>query len=159
MGQTTSTGWLSSDLIGTNSIPLDPRLGPLTNNGGPTLTLALLPGSPAIDRGDDSLLAPPFSLATDQGGFSRKSGGHVDIGAHELQQLVLTGLSRSGSDILISFSTDMRQNYRVEWSDVLDSGVWGIVADNVAGTGGIVHAIDSGGANVLQRFYRARILP
>jgi len=159
VGQTTSTGWLSGDLIGTNSIPLDPRLGPLTNNGGPTLTLALPPGSPAIDRGDDSLLAPPFSLATDQRGFSRKSGGHVDIGAYELQQLVLTGLSRSGSDILISFSTEMRQNYRVEWSDVLDSGVWGIVADNVAGTGGIVHAIDSGGANLLQRFYRAAILP
>src|SRR5262249_19895352 len=36
------------------NVHADPRLGPLTNNGGPTLTRALEPGSPAIDTGDSS---------------------------------------------------------------------------------------------------------
>lgn len=45
---------------------LDPKLGPLTNNGGPTQTLALLPGSPAIDVGNNSTCA-----ATDQRGVVR----------------------------------------------------------------------------------------
>ena len=52
-------------------------LGPLTNNGGPTLTHALLPDSPAIDAGDDTL------TGTDQRGLPRRSGAHVDIGAYE----------------------------------------------------------------------------
>ena len=35
----------------------DPMLGPLANNGGPTLTHALLAGSPAIDAGDPNAMA------------------------------------------------------------------------------------------------------
>ena len=63
----------------------DPKLGSLQNNGGPTFTQALLPGSPAIDAGDDSVVGSPFNLTTDQRGpgFPRKSGLHVDIGAFE----------------------------------------------------------------------------
>jgi hypothetical protein len=55
------------------------------NNGGPTFTHALLPSSPAIDAGDDSVLGVHFNLSTDQRGpgFSRKFGPHVDIGAFE----------------------------------------------------------------------------
>lgn len=41
----------SSDLWGTSDSPLDARLGPLAHHGGPTRTHALLPDSPAIDRG------------------------------------------------------------------------------------------------------------
>ena len=41
----------ATDLTGTGAAPLNPNLGPLQNNGGPTNTLLLLPGSPAIDRG------------------------------------------------------------------------------------------------------------
>lgn len=57
-----------------------PRLAPLLDNGGPTLTLALLPGSPAIDAGYD-----PFALGTDQRGtgFDRVVGANADIGAYE----------------------------------------------------------------------------
>ncbi len=58
-----------------------PQLGPLADNGGPTLTMALLPGSPAIDAGS-SVGAP----ATDQRGVARPQGAGVDIGAFELQQ-------------------------------------------------------------------------
>src|SRR5215471_9861060 len=67
--------------------PATPNLGALANNGGPTFTHALLPGSPAIDAGDDTVLGPPFNLTTDQRGpgFPRKVGAHVDIGAFEAQ--------------------------------------------------------------------------
>jgi len=81
----------SHNLIGDGSCsPLlsgNPMLGPLQNNGGPTPTMALQPGSPAIDAGDDSVLGPPLSLMTDQrgAGFPRLSGAHVDIGAFEVQ--------------------------------------------------------------------------
>jgi hypothetical protein len=53
--------------------------------------MALLPDSPAIDAGDDTVLGSPFSLTTDQRGtgFPRKSGLHVDIGALEVQQVVV----------------------------------------------------------------------
>jgi hypothetical protein len=56
----------------------DPRLGPLANHGGATPTMALLPGSPAIDAGDTA--AAP---ATDQRGVPRPFGSASDIGAFE----------------------------------------------------------------------------
>jgi parallel beta-helix repeat protein len=56
----------------------DARLGPLGGYGGPTLTHALLSGSPAIDAGDGS--ACP---AADQRGFPRPQGAGCDIGAVE----------------------------------------------------------------------------
>jgi hypothetical protein len=60
----------------------DPRLGPLQNNGGPTQTMALLPGSPAIDAGSNALVPP--GVTTDQRGLPRVVNGRVDIGAYEL---------------------------------------------------------------------------
>ena len=45
------------NLIGTAGSPIDPLLGPLANNGGPTMTHALLTGSPAIDAGDPNAVA------------------------------------------------------------------------------------------------------
>ncbi len=64
---------------------VDPKLGPLGNNGGPTQTQALLPGSPAIDAGDN-VGCPP----TDQRGVTRPQDGRgtgtpvCDIGAYEV---------------------------------------------------------------------------
>jgi CSLREA domain-containing protein len=43
------------NLVGTSAAPIDPMLGPLGNNGGPTQTHALLPGSPAIGLGSDEI--------------------------------------------------------------------------------------------------------
>jgi hypothetical protein len=43
--------WGPTDLTGSVGSPLNPKLGPLQDNGGPTPTMALLPGSPAIDAG------------------------------------------------------------------------------------------------------------
>ena len=54
---TASSGFTDGgNLIGTAASPIDPRLAPLGDYGGPTHTMALLPGSPAIDKGDDGLL-------------------------------------------------------------------------------------------------------
>ena len=47
-----SSGWITSDLTGIAGHPLDALLGPLGNNGGPTQTVSLLHGSPAIDAGN-----------------------------------------------------------------------------------------------------------
>jgi hypothetical protein len=73
------------DRVGTASSPIDPRLGPLRDNGGPTFTMALLPSSPAIDAGSNALAvdAQGNPLTTDQRGFARIVDGRVDIGAFE----------------------------------------------------------------------------
>jgi hypothetical protein len=76
---------LVQDGSGSPALSGDPKLGPLKNSGGPTFTRALLPGSPAIDAGDDAVLGGPLDLTTDQRGFGfpRKSCAQVDIGAYE----------------------------------------------------------------------------
>ncbi len=74
------TGTQTGNVYGVN-----PMLGPLQSNGGPTLTHALLTGSPAIDHGSSG------GLATDQRGYSRiydvtgiqNIGDGADIGAFE----------------------------------------------------------------------------
>jgi hypothetical protein len=83
-GNTGFTDGVFGDILGSGT-PLNPLVGPLTNNGGPTFTCALLAGSPALDTGDDALLDAPLSLTTDQRGLPRQSGSHVDIGAVEVQ--------------------------------------------------------------------------
>jgi len=145
--------------LGHNLIGGGPMLAPLADNGGTTLTMALLPGSPAIDSGDDALLVAPFNLAKDQRGFPRKYGAHVDIGAFELTLLSLEPVTRSGGDIVISFNSEIGAHYRIERSDSLSPASWTTVTDNIAGTGSIVQVMDSGAANLSQRFYRGRVMP
>ena len=88
------SGFLTSighNLIGNNSgcgftvitgdlVNIDSKLGPLQDNGGPTFTHALLPGSPAIDH------VPPENclVTTDQRGVARPQGVACDIGAFEV---------------------------------------------------------------------------
>jgi hypothetical protein len=89
------TGWLTGD----------PRLGELSYSGGPTQTIALLPGSPAIDAGSNAMAldASRNPLTTDQrgAGFARISGSRVDLGAFEFQfaaaPTITTLLASSGS--------------------------------------------------------------
>ena len=61
----------------------DPELGPLQNNGGPTQTMALGPGSAAIDAANDAICAAPPVNNLDQRGIARPQGPHCDIGAYE----------------------------------------------------------------------------
>jgi len=66
-------------------VPIDARLGPLRDNGGPTETRALLPGSPAINAGSPSLPGGQGNAcaASDQRGRPRPEGAVCDIGASE----------------------------------------------------------------------------
>jgi hypothetical protein len=66
----------------------DPLLGPLADNGGPTLTHTLLTGSSALNAGDLSVAtAPEFDQRGS--GFSRVVGSSIDIGAYESQTIVV----------------------------------------------------------------------
>jgi CSLREA domain-containing protein len=78
-----------------NQLNVDPKLGPLQDNGGPTFTHALLSGSPAIEAGESS------GSNTDQRGFTRPvntpaitnatGGDGSDIGAYEVRADQLPG--------------------------------------------------------------------
>jgi parallel beta-helix repeat protein len=78
VGNYTLTG--TNNQTGTTAKPLDAKLSPLANNGGPTQTHALMPVSPAIDEGSN-----PSSIPTDQRGNTRVIGTAADIGAYEVQ--------------------------------------------------------------------------
>jgi len=72
----------------------DPLLGPLQNNGGPTLTYSVLKGSPAINAGDLNFTPPPL---TDQRGYLRVYDGRIDIGSVEVQPVPTPTPSPSAS--------------------------------------------------------------
>jgi hypothetical protein len=84
---------VNGDQVGTAAHPLNPLLGPLQNNGGPTQTMAPLSGSPLIDAGDSSASGLP---STDQRGYARIVGNAIDIGAVEYQyDLAVSGTASS----------------------------------------------------------------
>ena len=86
------TGYAETDLLNVN-----PQLGSLQDNGGPTRTMSLLPGSPAIDAGDNTD-APEWEQRGP--GYPRIVNGIIDIGAFEVQQAGRSQgskLARSGS--------------------------------------------------------------
>jgi hypothetical protein len=68
----------------------NPQLGNLGDNGGPTRTMALGPGSAALNT------AGPIGPATDQRGVSRPQGPRCDIGAFELEQATIPGSTCAG---------------------------------------------------------------
>jgi len=108
----------------------DPLLGPLTNNGGFEFTMALRPGSPAIDKGKN------FSLATDQRsaprpfdmtGVANAAGGDgSDIGAFELG-LPLLNLSREAANVVVRWPS-YYGDFILESKPALGSGSWSTVA-------------------------------
>ncbi|HEX3084514.1 MAG TPA: Calx-beta domain-containing protein, partial [Pyrinomonadaceae bacterium] len=88
-GFTAGTNNPNGDLVGTTASPVIALLGSLASNGGPTQTLALLPGSLAINAGDNCVVdvshcgdANIPQLTTDQRGINRNING-VDIGSFE----------------------------------------------------------------------------
>ncbi len=95
-GIITSSGYnLSSDatctsLTATGDITnTDPLLGPLADNGGDTLTHALLPGSPAIDAGDPAYLAQADDYDQRGVGYLRVKNDRLDIGAFEFSGIAI----------------------------------------------------------------------
>jgi hypothetical protein len=128
----------------------DPKLGPLANNGGPTLTMALLPGSPAIDAG--SAVGAP---ATDQRGIPRPQGPGVDIGAFEYQYLPLfTGLKIQNATNCSLQMCGFWSNQPVTLQASSNLLTWWDVTNFVAGTNGTCQMVDPVPGNWTRRFYR-----
>lgn len=139
--QTTANFFITGPQGG-NIVGQDPLLGPLQDNGGPTQTRALLPGSPAIDAAafagvTDDLGAP---LTTDQRGFPRPypAGGRSDMGAFELQPVLSIDdvtVTQSSSNTIsavftVSLSMASAQPITVNYA----------TADGTATAGGDYHA-------------------
>lgn len=85
-----------------NIVGVAAKLGPLAKNGGPTWTMALAVGSPAIDAG-----LTDGAFATDQRGLPRPSNGRVDIGAFERQG---TNQAPVASDSVVSTGSGAPRN-------------------------------------------------
>jgi hypothetical protein len=132
---------------------VDPLLGPLQNNGGLTLTHALLTGSPAIDAGTRA--GAPL---TDQRGVVRQFGLGVDIGAFESEfwmltnEVQITSISRVDSNIHLRVEgspgwicTIQASSNLVDWENVFTS----------SNETGIWEFVDQDAGNHPNRFYRA----
>ncbi len=130
----------------------DPKLGPLADNGGATLTMALLPGSPAIDAG--SAVGAP---ATDQRGVARPQGPGVDVGAFEYQYVpVFTGAKfQSATEFWLQMSGLLpTQTFTLQTSTNLLH--WVDVTNFTAGDSGICEFIDKVAVAWGTRFYRLK---
>lgn len=88
------------DQVGTGAAPVDPHVGPLSDNGGPTPTHALLPGSPAIDAGQ-CFFGDQRGIPA--GGLPQTGGNPCDIGSYELvlcKGIVVNKVGTAGDDVL-----------------------------------------------------------
>jgi uncharacterized repeat protein (TIGR01451 family) len=115
---------------GNNLIGGSPLLAPLSNYGGPTQTMALLPGSPAINAGT-STGAP----TTDQRGISRV--GAVDIGAFESRGFTVAATSGSSQStpILSAFGSPLLATVSSAFSEPLAGGVVTFAAPSSGASG------------------------
>jgi hypothetical protein len=146
---------LSSDLSGSPGLQnRNPLLGPLAANGGPTLTMALLTNSPAIDRIDPAQ-APP----TDQRGVARPVNNFSDIGAFEFGVSVTIsnvtlriGETTNGQFVLASGGATPGVAYLVQASTNVSSG-WQTISTNTASSNGLITYIDTA-TNFSSRYYR-----
>ena len=125
----------------------DPKLGPLADNGGPTQTMALLPGSPAIGAGDGAL-AP----TDDQRGFPRPPWSS-DIGAFQsAYPPLLQVISLPQGGLGISAYGLAGQSCRLLASP--DLVQWTVVATNQFNAQGAFVFSALGGAAAPRCFYR-----
>jgi hypothetical protein len=125
---------------------LDPRLGPWTDNGGPTPTVALLPDSPAIDAGDDSECPP-----ADQRGVPRPQGLHCDIGAFELAPTLTLARAPDG---VVTLDYQFRAGGTNEVSASTNLTSWLLLGARVSDTNGMFRLQDPDAGQLPRRFYK-----
>ena len=113
-----NNGPSGNDFTGTIVTSSDPKLGPLANNGGPTQTMALPLGSPAIDVGDNASAVPAI-YTSDQRTFSavRIYNSTVDIGAFEAQPFLVVS-PNSLSLVTTAGTASPPQTYAVSGTDL-----------------------------------------
>jgi hypothetical protein len=124
------------------------NLGPLQNNGGPTLTCAPLQGSFAINNGTSA--GAPY---TDQRGVPRPQGGAFDIGAVEVvtgSPIFLGVAMNGGSGFSLSTIFDATNSYQIQASTNLTN--WTVLTNYA--NGGAQTLIDAAATNSNRRFYR-----
>jgi predicted outer membrane repeat protein len=138
------------NLTGNPAVPLDPMLSPtLTNNGGPTDTLALMPGSPALDAGDNVNAATFDQRGV---GFPRISNGQTDIGAFELQVVSAPTVT----SVVVNDGSAQRSTVRsitVTFSDLvtLAPGAFDLQRTGPGGpTGAVSVSVDTSGSTATQ---------
>lgn len=134
----------------------DPKLDSLGDYGGPTLTMALLPGSPALDTGDSAQ-----SLATDQRGVSRPVGTAPDIGAFESTDSLrsrIAGWNATGGTFILSFENTNANNFTVLASTNLAAPLveWQVLGSPELLPNGSYRYVDIEAINHPRRFYRVR---
>ena len=124
--------------IGTGASPINPKLLPLANNGGPTQTHLLLPNSPAVNAGNSALaLDNGNPITTDQrgSGFPRVVGSSIDIGAVEVNYTITaTAGTPQSAAINTAFSTALKAT--VKESNIAVGGVSVTFTAPVSGAGG-----------------------
>lgn len=138
----------------------DPLLAPLGDYGGPTQTMPPLAGSPAIDAGLDSVTT---FIATDQRGYPRLSGTHVDIGAVEAQfapannrPVIRNSSVLAGGALSFNFTNVPNADFTVLATTnlALTLSQWIILAPAIQGSPGQYQFTDIFATNYPQRFYR-----
>jgi len=153
-----ATGFTAGgDRVGTAAAPLDPRLLPLTINGGPTLTRLPKSDSPLVDRGAGPTEAGP----ADQRGLARVAGAGINVGAVERQPgdpatppVVALPTFTTGSDAggVRSLNRDGTERFRIDpgfsggrviEADVTGDGVPDIVVGTAPGVVAQVKVFDS----------------
>lgn len=104
----------ATDLTG-----VDPQVGPLGNNGGPTQTVPLLLGSPALGLGVTGSPTP----TTDQRGVARPAGGPIDTGAFQFRAPI-----------------GQPESYQTNFGTTLNVPAPGVLANDTAPDGGTMTA-------------------
>jgi hypothetical protein len=139
------TNGTGGNQVGTSAAPINPLLGPLQNNGGPTPTMLPGAGSPALNAGWIGLVASQ----TDQRGLPRVVGGLVDIGSVQVQRvhLIAVGAGYGGAPEVkvydpttgqlkldfLAYEASFRGGVRVAMADVDLDGI----PDIITGPGGV----------------------
>ncbi len=164
----------NNDIVGTSASPIDPKLDPsgLQNNGGPTQTIALLSGSPAIDKGTNigftgSLVTdqrgPGYSRTVDNPSVANAAGSDgTDVGAFEFGVTIrLISITRNGSDIVVTFQGIQGAAYRLERKLNITDSTWQSISgvnDLTPSSNGPALITDPGAVSLGEAFYRVRLL-
>ncbi len=143
----------SSNLVGVATI----NLAPLGYYGGPTETMPPMPGSPAIDAGNNTAAA---AFPTDQRGKPRLVGGQVDIGAVEGvfdPNYPLVNVTKLGSgNVQFAFTNLSGPSYRVLASTNVAAplNTWTNLGAPTEAPAGTFTFTDLQATNYSQLFYR-----